>query len=65
LAPQELPPPPGDGIRIQAEDLGQQSVASMTAFETFQSGEEAALLFIEQAVEQDDCCLEFFGLGQR
>lgn len=63
-ARQEFPPPAGDGIRIQAEELGQQGVASMTAFETFQSREEAALLFIQQAVEQDHRRLEFFGLSQ-
>jgi hypothetical protein len=36
----------------------------MAAFETFQSREEPALLFIQQAVEQDHCGLKFLSLDQ-
>jgi hypothetical protein len=49
---------------MQAQELSQEGVASVTGFETFQARVEAALLFIQQTVEQNHRGLEFVGLGQ-
>ena len=51
----------GDGVRIQAEECGQCSVATAPQFDGFQAGEEAALLLVQQAVEQQNGGLEFIG----
>lgn len=50
-----------DGVRIQAQELGQLVVAAVSQLERFQSGVESSLLFIEHAVEQDDGGLQFLG----
>ena len=51
----------GDGVRIQAEELGEHGIAAMSQFDGFQTGEEAALLLVEQAVEEQDGGFEFIG----
>ena len=41
-------------MRVQVEKLGQLTIPAMSQFERFQSGVEPALLFVEQAIEQED-----------
>ena len=48
-------------MRIQTQELRQLVVATVSELERFESGVESSLLFIEQAVEQDDGCLELLG----
>jgi len=50
------------GVRIEPEQPGDVTVASVALFETFESSEEPALFFIEQAVEEDDGCVQLLGL---
>src|SRR5262245_56704205 len=49
------------GVRIQAEEAGQSRVAAVAQFDGFQAGEKAALLLVQQTVEQQDGGLEFIG----
>ena len=51
----------GDGVRIQAEQCGQGTVTTVPQFDRFQAGEEAALLLVQQTVEQQNGGLEFLG----
>ena len=51
----------GDGVHVQAEKLGQDRVAAVAELDGFQSSEEAALLFIQQAVEEQNGGLDFIG----
>src|SRR5713101_2932248 len=51
----------GDGVRIQAEELSQNTVAAMAQFDGLQAGEQAALLFVEQAVEKQNSGFNFIG----
>jgi hypothetical protein len=44
----------GDGVRIESEKTGQNRVSAAAELERFQSRVQAALLFIEQAVKQND-----------
>lgn len=46
---------------VQAEELGQDSVAAVAQFNGFQSSEESALLLVQQAVEEQNSGLEFIG----
>jgi len=41
-------------MRVQVKKLGQLTIPAMPQFERFQSGVEPALLFVEQAIEQED-----------
>ncbi len=51
----------GNGMRVQAEKLGQDRIASVTKLQRFQTGVQAALLFIQHTLEQDDGCFHFVG----
>ena len=51
----------GDGVRIQIEECGQDRVAAVAEFDGFQAGKQAPLLFVEQAVEQENGRFEFIG----
>ena len=51
----------GNGVRVQAEEIAEQGVAAMTQADGLQAGKQAALLFVEQAIEQQDGGLEFIG----
>ena len=51
----------GNGMRIQAEEIGQDGVAAVPQFDGLQPGEQATLLLVEQAVEKQNGCLEFIG----
>ena len=46
-------------MRVQVKKLGQLTVPAMPQFERFQSGVEPTLLFIEQAIEQEDSGFQF------
>jgi len=48
-------------VGIDAQKLGQLGVAAAAQPERFQSCIQAALLFIEHTVEQNDCRFEFVG----
>lgn len=50
-----------DGVRIQAEEFGQNAIASVSQLDGFQSGEQAALLLVEQTVEKQDGRFQFIG----
>jgi hypothetical protein len=41
-------------MRVQVKKLSQLTIPAMPQFERFQSGVEPALLFVEQAIEQED-----------
>ncbi len=58
---QQLASSAGDGVRVQAEKLRQLPIAAVSQLEGFDSGIEATLLFIQQAIEQQDGRLEFVG----
>jgi len=51
----------GDGVRIQGEEFGHDTVAAVPQFDGFQAGEQATLLLVEQTVEEQNSGLEFFG----
>ena len=51
---QQLVAAAGDGVRIEAKKFGQQAVAAVAEFHGFQAGVQAALLLVQQTVEQDD-----------
>jgi len=48
-----------DGVRVEAEEFGQNVIAAVSQLDGFQAGEEAALLLVQQTVEQQDGGLEF------
>ena len=56
---QQLLSSTGHGVRIQAEKLGQFLIAAVPHFERFQAGVQAALLFIQQTVEQNNGGFQF------
>ena len=58
---QELLTTAGDGVRVQAKEIAQQGIAAMAHPDGLQSGKQSALLFVEQAIEQEDGSLEFVG----
>ncbi len=41
-------------MRVQAQEIAEEGVAPVAEPDGFQSGKQAALLFIEQAIEEDD-----------
>src|SRR6516164_2067666 len=49
----------GDGVRIQAEEFGQNAITAVSQLHRLQTGEQATLLLVEQAVEKHNCGLEF------
>jgi len=51
---QQLAAAAGDGVRIEAEKFSQHAVATVAEFHGFQTGIQAALLLIQQAIEQDN-----------
>ncbi len=51
---QQLAPAAGDGVRIETQKFGQHTVATVAEFHGFQTCVQAALLLVQQAVEQDD-----------
>jgi hypothetical protein len=54
VAAEQLGSTTGDGIHIQAEQLGHLLIAAMTPFQAFQPGVESPLLFVQEAVEEDN-----------
>ena len=58
---EQLLAPAGNGVRIQAEECSQGTVAAVPQFDGFQAGEEPALSLVQQTVEQQDGSLEFLG----
>ena len=69
---QQLLAAAGDGVRIESEKTGQNRVSAAAEPERFQSRVQAALLFIEQAVKQNDRGFQFIrrdlqsgGVGDR
>ena len=51
----------GDGVRIEAQKSGEHAVAAVAEFHGFQSGIQAALLLVQQAVEQNDGSFQLIG----
>jgi len=58
---QQLLPTAGYGGYVQAQEIAEQSVPAAAQADGLQPGKQAALLFIEQAIEQRDGGLEFIG----
>ena len=58
---QQLLPAASDRVRIQAQEIREQGVAAVTQPQGLQAGEQAALLFVEQSIEQDNRGVEFVG----
>src|SRR6266481_9773814 len=58
---QQLLPTPGYGMYIQAQEIAEPSVPAVAQADGLQAGKQAALLFIEQAIEEEDGGLEFMG----
>ena len=51
----------GDSVRIQAEEFGQNAIATVSQLHGLQTGEQATLLLVEQAVEKHNGGFEFLG----
>src|ERR1700722_2818636 len=58
---QQLLPTAGYGVYVQAQEIAEQSVPAVAQADGLQPGKQSALLFIEQAIEQEDGGLEFIG----
>ena len=58
---QQLAAAPGDGVRVEAQEFRQHAVAAVAEFEGLQTGIQAALLLVQQAVKQDDGGFHFIG----
>jgi hypothetical protein len=58
---QQLLPTAGYGMYVQAQEIAEQSVPAVAQADGLQPGKQSALLFIEQAIEQQDGGLEFMG----
>src|SRR5204863_9639749 len=61
-----------DGVRVQAEEFGQNAIATVSQLDGFQPGKQTTLLLVEQAVEKQDGRLQFIvgylksgGVGQQ
>jgi hypothetical protein len=50
-----------DGVRVQAEEFGENTIASVSQLDGFQPGEQTTLLLVEQAVEKQDGRFQFIG----
>jgi hypothetical protein len=48
-------------VRIEAKKFGQHAVAAVAEFHGFQTGVQAALLLVQQTVEQDDGSFHLIG----
>ena len=48
-------------MRIQAEEFGQHRIAAMSQLHRFQTSEQSTLLFVEQAVEEQNGGFPFIG----
>jgi hypothetical protein len=48
-------------VRIEVEEIGQLTIAATAQFERLQSGIQAALLLVQQTVEQQDGGFYFLG----
>ena len=51
----------GDGMCIQTQKIAQQGVTAMARADRLQAGKQSPLLFIEQAIEKKNRCLELVG----
>jgi hypothetical protein len=49
----------GDGVGIQVEEVGQLTITATAQLERLQAGVEAALLLVQQAVEQEEGSFQF------
>jgi len=49
------------GVRVQTEEFSQNTIATVSQLDGFQSGEQATLLLVEQTVEKQDGCFQFIG----
>jgi len=58
---QQLLATASDGVRVQAKEIAEKGVATVAESDGFQAGKQAALLFVEQAIEEDNCGFEFIG----
>ena len=47
-------------MRIEFEEVGQAPITAAPQFERLQARIQAALLLVQQAVEQEDRCFQFF-----
>ena len=61
MAIEQLLAAAGNGVRIEAEEISQNAVATVAHFDGLQAGEQATLLLVQQTVEQQDGSLEFIG----
>jgi len=48
-------------VRVQAEEFGQNAIASVSQLDRFQPSEQATLLLVKQAVEKQDGGFQFIG----
>jgi predicted nucleic acid-binding protein len=48
-------------VRVQAQEIAEEGVATVAESDGFQAGKQAALLLVEQAIEEDNCGLELVG----
>jgi hypothetical protein len=56
-----LLPTAGYGVYVQAQEIAEQSVPAVAQADGLQPGKQSTLLFIKQAIEQEDGGLEFIG----
>ena len=61
FAIQQLLAPTRYRVHVQAEEITQQRVAAVPESDGLQAGQQTALLFIEQTIEQQDGGLQFVG----
>jgi hypothetical protein len=58
---EQLLTPASDGVRVQAEEFGENAIASVSQLDGFQPGEQTTLLLVEQAIEKQDRRFQFIG----
>ena len=46
-------------MRIEAEEFGENTIAAMSQLDRFQSGEQATLLLVKQAIEKQNSGFKF------
>jgi len=51
----------GNSVRIDAEEFGQNAIAAVPQLHGLQTGKQATLLLVEQAVEKQNGGFEFIG----
>ena len=56
---EQLLPTTSDGVRVQLQETGRDGIAAVTQPNGFQADEHPAVLFVKQAVEQQNSGLEF------